>query len=1637
MHPGVTLLTSKNQDLKRMSIKTLQRVTAFILVSLAALMTVMIMAIASNADTPWQPISQVELDSLSQDVAVDGELALVASGKAGIYTVDISEPGAPVILGSLNTTDALSVDLSGTLGFVADHRSGLLILDLIDPTQPRVRSVIHLSEPVNDVVLHASYCYLAADKAGLIVIDISDLDDPEIVSRLKLDGPAMDLDVQGKVALLAMEHKGLAIVDISDPLQPQLNVVWDDGNSTLRVILNDGYGYIAQGRAGLKILDLSDPTHPETISELQVEDIVMDIAGSGNYLYLALYHSGLGLVQIANIAEPTWLASVATDGYGLALAAKGDTVYLANGPEGLHLARALPIAFIDFVEPDPAVLGELVELKGKGLGCSHVSSYRWFSDIDGHLGDQPILKISNLSLGQHSISFQVADSSGHWSLPATVDLIVTLRPTATIHSIPSWIHENGELTAQGEGSDDGPIAGYEWQLAELGVVCWDSECVIYDLEPGNYTVFFRVQDIAGLWSNPDSRSFHVNRLPTVQILDVDTSLSDGLSATGDPITLYATGTDDGPDSELLFHWSSDIQGYLGAGAYLTITDLESGYHHIYLQGEDGLGGLSDPVSTSVVVSARPLASIDISPPSVVEINSPLEFRGSGIPVQEVIGYTWESDVVGQLSNLPEFSITSLPAGQHNITFNTYSVAGIPSLPVIISIFINEPPMAEILQVDPNPTFAGEPINLVGFGWDGQGTITAHRWQLEDQILGLKPNLTVEFGPGQYELFYQVRDNHGSWSQPISVVIEVFSQLEEQVVHVAPGPAEFEDGSSEYPLTDLGVALQAAQSGWTVIIHGGRYAGAWVIDRPLTLQGLDGATLVATGNSTILTITAPGVNISGLTFEGGDTDHGVEIHLGEGILEDLSFSGLLTGLRNNDVLPSLVRDITFSDNQIGWHIYGVNGTISAQELNFRSNDVGLKVENSPSIDMTIHDSWMEGNHIWAIESEVPLDMRSNWWGDPTGPHDPEENPEGQGDPISPGSIYRPWKSMKSMPAVIISSFVREEIGNGLVKFSWLTDREVTAGLIVTSGGIIKEYPGNGNITCYHEVYVSDLNPSLPFEIQVVGQDETGSTFSGGYKIYQAPSKQESSQPFKDKTLMICLLLFSIILVMVLHKHSNRSSSEEQDGVEMIQMTNEDPRDTNNYTASSSTSRVLPICDIEMQSLMDDNESDSKTRQMPNATAFENVRNVFEDLAAINNAGSDEQTSHCDILNDLMDQSDSEPNVASDMEVNDRSDERAAEPMEGIMTIDEWDEIETGDVTGDRLPDDQDASIDAEELNDENGIETCEIYEPVQESVNESMEEPIDCHIDVEGIEPKIVEVIPIPEPAISPFKGMKNEVSTEQETLKIEIVEESVPDSDEEAPVCIDVHQNVVVDPEVEIRSKNGNDPESSSYKIPDKAYLDFDKADYMIYTNGDYPPLDQGATDFVNGLIQMSEQASIDLPEAAQDQPGTRITKDDRTSQNQDFSTNRFEVEQSAPVPMPDMLDRIKKLGGEMSKLRYQKPLSSPDSKNGLALSLKRTEDEKTLKHHAEKLARGKTQDDVPKRISVVEPEVLKAETRIEDFIPRKIQRSQSITDPENGSTEPTLDKVPSEDPTPSRSHQDVEESQPPSKGESPTESFL
>ena len=86
-----------------------------------------------------------------------------------------------------------------------------------------------------------------------------------------------------------------------------------------------------------------------------------------------------------------------------------------------------PRAKIDEVSPTNIIDGETIRFYGNGTDDGTVKGYEWRSDLDGWLGNEPSISISNLSKGNHTISFKVKDNFDIWSLEVVADIQVMME----------------------------------------------------------------------------------------------------------------------------------------------------------------------------------------------------------------------------------------------------------------------------------------------------------------------------------------------------------------------------------------------------------------------------------------------------------------------------------------------------------------------------------------------------------------------------------------------------------------------------------------------------------------------------------------------------------------------------------------------------------------------------------------------------------------------------------------------------------------------------------------------------------------------------------------------------------------------------------------------------------------------------------------------------------------------------------------------------------------------------------------------------------------------------------------------------------------------------------------------------------
>jgi hypothetical protein len=142
------------------------------------------------------------------------------------------------------------------------------------------------------------------------------------------------------------------------------------------------------------------------------------------------------------------------------------------------------------------------------------------------------------------------------------------------------------------------------------------------LSTGTHTITFRSQDDRGDWSTPSIRTLEVrllvpNQPPTAIIQNIAPSPAHE----GDTVTFTGVGQDpDGTIEE--YRWSSSIQGQLGTGRVLKISDLGLGVHTISLTVADDRGAWSSEVTRRLeVLESQEPQQANLIPRAFLEVSS--------------------------------------------------------------------------------------------------------------------------------------------------------------------------------------------------------------------------------------------------------------------------------------------------------------------------------------------------------------------------------------------------------------------------------------------------------------------------------------------------------------------------------------------------------------------------------------------------------------------------------------------------------------------------------------------------------------------------------------------------------------------------------------------------------------------------------------------------------------------------------------------------------------------------------------------------------------------------------------------------------------------------------------------------------
>ncbi len=207
--------------------------------------------------------------------------------------------------------------------------------------------------------------------------------------------------------------------------------------------------------------------------------------------------------------------------------------------------------------------GESIEFNGSAVSeaseDTEVIGYQWLSSLDGELSEESTFTTSELSRGEHTITFRAINDIGFWSSNVTANVLINGIPVlSSVDVNPNPVVAGDSVILFGDATDpDGNLLSYIWTTESLlfanGQNLYESSdngssVSTTDADIGEHDVYLTVTDSLGASSESITISIQILSPPIVSaICDEEAVLEDDLLFT-------ALASDKGGGRIVLYEW---------------------------------------------------------------------------------------------------------------------------------------------------------------------------------------------------------------------------------------------------------------------------------------------------------------------------------------------------------------------------------------------------------------------------------------------------------------------------------------------------------------------------------------------------------------------------------------------------------------------------------------------------------------------------------------------------------------------------------------------------------------------------------------------------------------------------------------------------------------------------------------------------------------------------------------------------------------------------------------------------------------------------------------------------------------------------------------------------------------------------
>ncbi len=281
-------------------------------------------------------LSSIPTTCVAVDVGVTGDYALVCSEECGVQTSNVSNPFAPfrVDNGFGYAWGAEGIAIEGNIACVASGWQGLFIANIANPEFPAMLDTI--AGPENNescdalgVAISGDYAYVAFEDSGVWVVDISDPVHATLVGTFDTPGKAYDVTIVDDFAYVSDWYGGMRILDISDPANLVEVGFFDTPGATHDIVIVDNLALLADG-GGMRIVDVTDPTQPVELAFVATSYPCYAVDAKDGFAFVGF--QGLRVLDVTSPTAPVEVGYYRSDRVGtiIGLHVYGDRVFTAN-----------------------------------------------------------------------------------------------------------------------------------------------------------------------------------------------------------------------------------------------------------------------------------------------------------------------------------------------------------------------------------------------------------------------------------------------------------------------------------------------------------------------------------------------------------------------------------------------------------------------------------------------------------------------------------------------------------------------------------------------------------------------------------------------------------------------------------------------------------------------------------------------------------------------------------------------------------------------------------------------------------------------------------------------------------------------------------------------------------------------------------------------------------------------------------------------------------------------------------------------------------------------------------------------------------------------------------------------------------